>query len=204
MTFPAGPRPDAQPPRDAGPAARPEAGAAGALAALYDRHAGAMHALAMRIAGEPGTAEAVVQDVFAAAGRRPGGASPDSRGSASERPNGGVRAVPGAGGPGPFGGAASRLTGAFHNPTCACGARATAPGVHTYHGVYMEVYELDAGGIFGGGDEKLTRLTYGNVNIPISCTGSWSCNGLSPWIAPTGGHAHISANVQVGIRMYRR
>ena len=84
MTFPAGPRPDAQPPRDGGPAARPEAGADGAFAALYDRHAGAMHALAMRIVGEPGDAEAVVQEVFAAAwsaaGRRPGAGTPDAHG----------------------------------------------------------------------------------------------------------------------------
>ena len=84
MTFPAGPRPDAQPPRDGGPAARLEADAAGTLAALYDRHAGAMHALAMRIAGEPGAAEEIVQEVFAAAwsetGRRPDGASPDAHG----------------------------------------------------------------------------------------------------------------------------
>lgn len=84
MTFPAGPRPDAQPPRDGSPAARLEAGAAGAFAALYDRHAGAVYALAMRIAGEPGAAEAVVQEVFAAAwseaGCRPGAGTPDAHG----------------------------------------------------------------------------------------------------------------------------
>ena len=39
-----------------------------------------MYALAMRIASEPGAAEAVVQEVFAAAGRRPGGAPPDAHG----------------------------------------------------------------------------------------------------------------------------
>ena len=76
MTFPAGPSPDPRPARDGGPAARLEADAAGTLAALYDRHAGAAYALAMRIAGEPGAAETIVREVFAAAGRRPGGDLP--------------------------------------------------------------------------------------------------------------------------------
>ena len=159
MTFPAGPRPDAQPPRDGGPAARPEAGADGAFAALYDRHAGAMHALAMRIAGEPGAAEAVVQEVFAAAwsaaGRRAGGAPPDAHGLlAATR----VRAV-------------ERLRAGV-------AAGESAPAV-----------PVD--------DDVLP------AHRPAPRR-SWSCNGLSPWITPTGGHAHISANVQVGIRMYRR
>ena len=78
MTFPAGPSPDPRPARDGGPAARLEADAAGTLAALYDRHAGAAYALAMRIAGEPGAAETIVREVFAAAGRRPGGDLPDA------------------------------------------------------------------------------------------------------------------------------
>ncbi|MCY3730510.1 MAG: hypothetical protein OXF98_04145, partial [Rhodospirillaceae bacterium] len=56
------------------------AGDAGTLAALYDRHAGAMYSLAMRIAGEPGDAQAILQGVFAAAwseaGRQAGGHAP--------------------------------------------------------------------------------------------------------------------------------
>ena len=84
MTLPAGPRPDALPPRDDGPTARPETDDAGTLAALYDRHAGAMYSLAMRIAGEPEAAEEIVRGVFAAArseaGRRPGAGAPDAHG----------------------------------------------------------------------------------------------------------------------------
>ncbi len=84
MTFPAGPSPDPRPARDGDPAARLEADAAGTLAALYDRHAGAAYALAMRIAGEPGAAETIVREVFAAAwseaGRRPGAEAPDAHG----------------------------------------------------------------------------------------------------------------------------
>jgi len=53
-----------------------EADDARTLAALYDQHAGAMYSLAMRIAGEPEDAEAIVRGVFAAAwseaGRRTG------------------------------------------------------------------------------------------------------------------------------------
>lgn len=90
----------------------------------------------------------------------------------------------------------------FRSPRGTC--RATAPGVHTYLGVYMDVYELDGGGIFWGRDDKVTKLTYGNVNIPISCTSSWSCSGQSSWLTPTSGNAHVTANVRVGIRMYRR
>ena len=56
------------------------AGDAGTLAALYDQHAGAMYSLAMRIAGEPRDAEAIVKGVFATAwseaGRSTGGPAP--------------------------------------------------------------------------------------------------------------------------------
>ena len=111
MTLPAGPRPDARPPRDGGPAARPEDDDAGTLAALYDRHAGAMYSLAMRIAGEPGAAEEIVRRVFAAArseaGRRPGAGGPDAHGLLAAtrvraiehlRAGGAAPAVPGAAG----------------------------------------------------------------------------------------------------------
>ena len=71
------------PPRGDDPATRLATHDAGALAALHDRHAGAMYSLAMRIAGEPADAEAVVRDVFAAvrpeAERRPGGRAPDAQ-----------------------------------------------------------------------------------------------------------------------------
>ena len=63
---------------------RLEAGDARTLATLYDRHAGAMFSLAMRIVGEPGDAEAIVKGVFAAAwseaGRRAGGYAPTAHG----------------------------------------------------------------------------------------------------------------------------
>ncbi len=67
--------------RDDDPTGRLDAGDARTLAALYDRHAAAMYSLAMRIAGEPADAEAVIQEVFAAAWsearRRPGMRAPD-------------------------------------------------------------------------------------------------------------------------------
>ncbi len=76
----AGQRPDTPPPHAGTSAVRIEAGDAGTLAALYDRHAGAMYSLAMRIAGEPGDAQAILQGVFAAAwsetGRQTGGHAP--------------------------------------------------------------------------------------------------------------------------------
>ena len=84
MDPPADRRYETQPtPRGDDPATRLATHDAGALAALHDRHAGAMYSLAMRIAGEPADAEAVVRDVFAAvlpeAERRPGGRAPDAQ-----------------------------------------------------------------------------------------------------------------------------
>lgn len=84
MDPPADRRSEMQPtPRGDGPATRFATHDAGAPAALHDRHAGAMYSLAMRIAGEPADAEAVVRDVFAAfrpeAERRPGGQAPDAQ-----------------------------------------------------------------------------------------------------------------------------
>ena len=62
---------------------RLEAGDARTLAALYDRLAGAIYSLAMRITGEPADAEAIVRGVFAAAwteaGRRPGRRAPGAQ-----------------------------------------------------------------------------------------------------------------------------
>ena len=71
-----GQRPDTPPRRDGKPTVRLEAGDATTLAALYDRHAGVMYSLALRITGEPPDAEAIVKGVFATArseaGRRTG------------------------------------------------------------------------------------------------------------------------------------
>ena len=68
------------PPRDSDSTVRLEAGDARTLAALYDRHAGEIYSLAIRITGEPADAEAIVRGVFAAAwteaGRHPGRQAP--------------------------------------------------------------------------------------------------------------------------------
>ena len=76
----AGRRSETRPPRDGDPTVRLETGDARTLAALYDRHAGAIYSLAMRITGEPADAEAVLGGVFAAAwteaGRYPGRQAP--------------------------------------------------------------------------------------------------------------------------------
>ena len=82
MHPPAGRRSETRPtPRTGEPTVQLEADDARTLAALYDQHAGAMYSLAMRIAGEPDDAEAIVRGVFAAAwseaGRRTGTYAPD-------------------------------------------------------------------------------------------------------------------------------
>ena len=74
MNPPAGRRSETRPPpRDGDPTARLEAGDARTLAALYDRHAGVMYSLAMRVAGEQADAEAIVRGVLAAAWSEAGG-----------------------------------------------------------------------------------------------------------------------------------
>ena len=82
MHPPAGKRSEAHPPpADGDPTVRLEAEDTRTLAALYDRHAGAMYSLAMRVTGEPSDAEAIVRGVFAAvwseAGRRSGAYAPN-------------------------------------------------------------------------------------------------------------------------------
>ena len=71
------------PSRDNDSTVRLEAGDARTLAALYDRLAGAIYSLAMRITGEPADAEAIVRGVFAAAwteaGRHPGRQAPGAQ-----------------------------------------------------------------------------------------------------------------------------
>ena len=54
----------APPPADADLVAAVAAGSEDALAALYDRHAAAIHATALRLTGDRGVAEDVVQEVF--------------------------------------------------------------------------------------------------------------------------------------------
>jgi RNA polymerase sigma-70 factor (ECF subfamily) len=54
----------APPPADAALVAAVAAGSEDALAELYDRHAGAIHATALRMTGDRGVAEDVVQEVF--------------------------------------------------------------------------------------------------------------------------------------------
>ena len=82
MPPPAGKRLETHPPPGAGkPPVLLEAEDARTLAALYDRHAGAMYSLAMRVTGEPSDAAAIVRGVFAAvwseAARRSGGHAPN-------------------------------------------------------------------------------------------------------------------------------
>lgn len=59
-------------PSDAELVARLARGDEGALGDLYDRHAGAVYGLALRLLAEPGAAQEVVQDTFLALWERPG------------------------------------------------------------------------------------------------------------------------------------
>ena len=102
------PGPGRSDPANDGELLRRVAGGDGAaLADLYDRHAGAVFSLGLRIMGDEGEAGRVVEDVFARAWREASGYAParasvagwlleTARGAAIERAGGGRRAGAGA------------------------------------------------------------------------------------------------------------
>ena len=62
----------------------------------------------------------------------------------------------------------------LRDPSACHATRVYLGGVYTSRDIYMHLYELDAGGIFGGADDKITTLRYGDIHVPISCTGTWA------------------------------
>lgn len=50
------------------------------------------------------------------------------------------------------------------------------PEVHTERNVEMVLYELD-----WDGNDHITTLEYGDIDVQITCSNIWHCRGESPW-----------------------
>ena len=84
---------------------------------------------------------------------------------------------------------------ASHSYFLPSGARCRTIGVLTINSVFMHVYELDA----PDADDPVASLLYGDVDIPLSCTDTWSCRGGSAWIAATSGGGSLSARARIAV-----
>ena len=83
-------------------------------------------------------------------------------------------------------------TGRHNRNTCA----SITPEVHTERNVTMRLYELD-----WDGDDHVTNLKYGDMDIRVHCTNSWDCFGLSTFKAPLSiDSTGVSAEARVGLR----
>ena len=65
----------------------------------------------------------------------------------------------------------------------------------------MTLYELDYGGIFGGGDDFVTSLQYGTVHVQISCSGAWNCSGQSQ-LKSSAYNTKASADIQIYVNTW--
>lgn len=73
-------------------------------------------------------------------------------------------------------------------------------GVYTFLDNYMTLYELD----WPDGDDKVADLIYGDISVPVTCSGPWNCSGSSAWISPIPGRSstNASANIQIRVNMF--
>ena len=73
--------------------------------------------------------------------------------------------------------------------------------MYVFRSNYMDLYELDGGGIFGGGDDYVTTLKFGKVSVPISCSADWNCSGRSRW---RSSRSNSNASARLRIRVTTR
>ena len=66
--------------------------------------------------------------------------------------------------------------------------------------LYMNIYELDR----WDRDDLVATLSYGTVNIPLTCNGPWNCTGWSTVRSPSSGNAVVTADIRVYVRLYKR
>ena len=65
-------------------------------------------------------------------------------------------------------------------------------GIETVEEIDLHIVELD----WPDGDDPVASLLVGDVDIPLSCTGGWSCSGHTAWIAVSSGAGTVSARVR--------
>lgn len=73
--------------------------------------------------------------------------------------------------------------------------------VFSVSGNYMELWELD--GFPNPGDDKVAKLIYPRINIPIICGSEWDCTGSSAWFSPSRGADAVSADIRITVRKYK-
>lgn len=71
-------------------------------------------------------------------------------------------------------------------------------GVYTYINNHMKLYELD----WPDRNDHVADLIYGNINVPVTCSGSWNCSGSSAWISPDPLESSTNASAKLQIRVH--
>lgn len=71
-------------------------------------------------------------------------------------------------------------------------------GVYTFIGNYMKLYELD----WPDTDDHVADLIYGDINVPVTCSGPWSCSGNSAWTDPNPRQSSTNASAKLQIRVH--
>lgn len=67
----------------------------------------------------------------------------------------------------------------------------------------MRLYELDKP--FGRSmTTHVATLSYGSIPVSVSCPDPWFCYGESGWFSPQSGDEHVTAKIQLIVRMHRR
>ena len=74
------------------------------------------------------------------------------------------------------------------------GSLCSSIGVHSADPLDMHIVELDS----PDGDEEVSDLIYGGVDVPLTCSDAWRCRGDSAWLYDSDGD--VSAEVQIRVR----
>ena len=62
----------------------------------------------------------------------------------------------------------------------------------------MALYELD----WPDSDDYVGTLYYGDISVPVDCTGPWNCSGSSGWISPRDSQSSDNMSADIQIKMY--
>ena len=66
----------------------------------------------------------------------------------------------------------------------------------------MTLWELDPGKDRAN-DDKVAKLTYPSINIPLTCTTDWDYHGSSAWLSPSSGASAVSADFRIKVSKSR-
>lgn len=78
--------------------------------------------------------------------------------------------------------------------TLACAS--ITPEVRTFRNLTMRLYELDS-----DGDDHVTNLRYGTVDLQINCSDAWNCSGQTEWLQQlVTDSTGVSADARISVR----